>query len=35
MALKHKAIIICEAELVVIRETVSKGPNTVEKGEMD
>lgn len=31
MALKHKAIIICEAELVEIRETVSKGPNTVEK----
>lgn len=32
MALKHKAVIICEAELAVIRETVSRGPNTVEKG---
>ena len=32
MALKYKAIVICKTELVVIREAVSKGPNTVEKG---
>ena len=32
MALKYKAIVICNTELVVIREAVSKGPNTVEKG---
>lgn len=32
LALKYKAIIICKTELVVIRETVSKGPNRVEKG---
>ena len=32
MALKYKAMIIRKMELVVIRETVSKGPNRVEKG---
>lgn len=32
MALKYKAMIIRKTELVVIRETIPKGPNRVEKG---